>query len=490
VSRSSAHQRAGRAGREGPGTVYRCWSEAAHDRLPARPEPEIAAADLTGFALELACWGSPDGAGLALPDAPPAGAMTVAVDTLRALGAVDRDGRVTARGRSIAVVGAHPRLARALLDGAPVVGAERAAEVVALLTGEASAEDLVAGWREARTAGSFRAEARRLRADLPHRTERARRLPDDLAAGLVVGLAYPERLAKARRPGGTSYLMAGGTAAELSPGSSLAGASWLAIAAADRAPGRASARIRTAVTIDEATAREAGAPMLSEGSSVSWTDGDVVARWRSRLGAITLASRSTRDPQRELVVEALLDGLRREGLGLLRWDRAAVALRQRLAFCRHALGDPWPDVDDRSLLAAVPQWLGPELAGARRRADLERIDVTTALRRLLPWTLAGRLNALAPERVAVPGGRRMRVDYADPEAPVMAVKVQDAFGWRETPTVGGGRVPVLLHLLSPAGRPAAVTRDLASFWRTGYPQVRADLRGRYPRHAWPEDPTG
>ncbi len=490
VSKAAAEQRAGRAGREAPGTVYRCWSQATHDRLPAHPEPEIAAADLTGFALDLALWGAPGGRGLALPDPPPAGPMTVATETLRALGALDDTGRVTDRGRRIAGVGTHPRLARALLDGAPVVGAERAAEVVALLDQESGTEDLVAGWRRARGDTSYQQGVRRLRADLGTvRAARGPRLTDDLAAGLLVGLAYPERLAKARGAGASAYLMSGGTAADLTPGSPLTGSEWLAVAAADRPPGRASARIRSAVVIDEATAREAGAALLTTVDEVSWSAGDVVARRISRLGAVPLVERPLSTPSAALVAAALRDGLAKEGLGLLRWSTGAVALRQRLAFAREALGPPWPDVSDAALLAGVDEWLGPELARGRRRADLSRIDLAGALRRLLPWQIAGRLEAVAPERVAGPGERRLRVDYTDPEAPVVALKVQDAFGWRDTPTVAEGRVPVLLHLLSPAGRPVAVTRDLASFWRTGYPQVRAELRGRYPRHAWPADPA-
>jgi ATP-dependent helicase HrpB len=244
------------------------------------------------------------------------------------------------------------------------------------------------------------------------------------------------------------------------------------------------------VIIDEATAREAGAALLTTEEEVAWSGGDVVARRLERLGAVPLVERPLSTPSPALVGAALLDGLRREGLGMLRWGRGAVALRQRLAFCRQALGDPWPDVSDAALLDNAAVWLGPDLTAARRRADLARIDVTGALRRLLPWQIAGRLDGMAPERVEGPGERRLRVDYSDPEAPVVALKVQEAFGWRDTPTVAEGRVPVLLHLLSPAGRPVAVTRDLASFWRTGYPQVRAELRGRYPRHAWPADPTG
>ncbi|MFI1196707.1 ATP-dependent helicase HrpB [Micromonospora sp. NPDC020750] len=506
VSRAAATQRAGRAGREAPGHVYRCWSEATHARLAAQPEPEIATADLTGFALELAAWGEPDGSGLALPDPPPAAAMTVARETLTTLGALDAAGRITARGRAIAGAGAHPRLARALLDGAAVVGADRAAEVVALLAEDTAAgpgDDLTAGWRRLRSGADpgatarWRAEVRRLRTALPpgkdgRASARERgegRLPDDLAAGLLVGLAYPERLARVRRAGGSAYLMAGGTEAELAPGSGLAGATWLAIAVADRSPGAPTARVRLATGLDEATAREAGGPLLRSAREVTWSGGDVVAREVVRLGAIELVARALVRPEPALVAAALRDGLRRGGLTLLTWTPAARALRERMAFCRHALGPDWPDVGDEALLAGVEAWLGPELAAARRRADLARVDVTAALRRLLPWKQAARLDELAPERLAVPSGSRVRVDYADPAAPVLAVKLQETFGWAEAPRIADGRVPVLLHLLSPAGRPVAVTADLASFWRTGYPQVRAELRGRYPRHPWPEDPT-
>ncbi|MFI7330552.1 ATP-dependent helicase HrpB [Micromonospora aurantiaca (nom. illeg.)] len=520
VSRAGATQRAGRAGREAPGAVYRCWSEATHERLAPQPEPEIATADLTGFALELAAWGTPDGAGLALPDPPPPAALTVARETLTTLGAVDHDGRITARGRAVAAAGTHPRLARALLDGAPRVGADRAAEVVAILgedTLGGTGDDLPARWRRLRDGADpaatarWRTEVRRLRAALPADRHSAgtradstaqrsvsggrsagnerERLPDDLAAGLLAGLAYPERLARSRRPGGSAYLMAGGTAAELAPGSGLTGAAWLAVAVADRSPGAPAARVRLAAPIDEATAREAGAALLDTGREVAWSGGDVVAREVVRLGAVELVDRPLTAPDPELVAAALLDGLRQEGPGLLRWTPEATALRHRLAFCRQALGDGWPDVSDAALIAGAPVWLGPELARARRRADLGRVDVAAALRRLLDWRQAARLDELAPERLEVPSGSRIRIDYADPAAPVLAVKLQETFGWRDVPRIADGRVPVLLHLLSPAGRPVAVTADLASFWRTGYPQVRAELRGRYPRHPWPEDPT-
>ncbi|MEU8005215.1 ATP-dependent helicase HrpB [Catellatospora sp. NPDC049111] len=537
ASRASAHQRAGRAGREAPGVVYRCWSQAEHERLPEHPDPEIASADLTSFVLQLACWSSADGAGLALLDQPPAAAATVARETLTALGALDGDGRVTARGRAIAGVGAHPRLARALLDAATELGPHRAAEVVALLGADTpiGTDDLAAAWRRLRdgadgaASAAWRTEVRRLTGSLhssesgfadpvagssgarsraavssrPGAPSRAAesgrvgesqrtgtgRLTDDLAGALVVGLAYPERVARVRGAGSRTYLMAGGTAAELPPGSPLTGVPWLAVAAADRQPGSSSARIRLAAATDEATARQAAAPLLVTGEEIAWSDGDVVARRVTRLGAIVLAERPLDRPDRERVAQALAEGLRREGLRLLRWTPEATALRERLAFLAHALGEPWPAVDDESLLASAGQWLGGALHTARRRDDLQRVDVAAALRTLLPWAQAAQLDQLAPERLEVPSGSRIRIDYTDPAAPVLAVKVQEAFGWTQTPRLAGGRVPVVLHLLSPAGRPAAVTGDLVSFWRNGYPQVRAELRGRYPRHPWPEDPT-
>jgi len=497
VSRASADQRAGRAAREGAGTVLRAWSAAEHALLVAHPDPEIATGDLTSFALTAACWGPL--ADLPLLDAPPAGPLAAATDVLRRLGALAADGTVTARGRAIADVGVHPRLARALLDGAARVGADRAAEVVALLSEEvrSGSDDLVATWRRVRGAGDgdtarWRAEVRRLRGALPAATPAggrgaaARGVPDDVAAGEVVALAHPERLA--RRRGGEAYTGVGGTGLDLAPGSALLGSPWLAVAVASRAPGQASARVRAAVAVSEELARDVAAADLATTEEVVWRDGDVRARRVERLGALVLAERPLASPSATAVQAALADGVRREGLALLTWTPAAESLRRRVACCRGALGEAWPDLGDEALLAALPAWLGPDLAAARGRRDLARVDVAAALRRLLPWELAGRLAELAPETVEVPTGRRARLDYADPAAPVLALKLQEAFGWRAGPRVAGGRVSVVVHLLSPAGRPLAITADLESFWRTVYPQVRGEVRGRYPRHPWPEDP--
>ncbi|MGY1754498.1 ATP-dependent helicase HrpB [Blastococcus sp. SYSU D01042] len=486
ASRAAVTQRAGRAGREGPGAVYRCWTPAENDRLPAHDEPEVAVSDLTAFALELACWGAPGGQGLALLDPPPPAALLVAEGTLRTIGAVDDDGRATPRGRALTAVGVHPRLARALLDGAPLVGRRRAAEVVALLSADlpARGDDLVTAWRALR-AGTDRAASARWREEVG-RLERAvpdtaaPRLADDTAAGLVVGLAHPERLAR-RRGGGGTYLMAAGTGAELAPGTGLSGAPWLAVAAADRPAGSRDARVRSAVAIDEATALEAGAALRTEGDEVAWRDGDVRSAHVQRLGAIVLAERPVPEPDPTALGAAVAEGLRREGLGLLTWTPAAERLRARLAAARDGLGDPWPAVDDDELLA------GLDVSGARSRGDLARIDVAAALRALLPWQLAGDLDAVVPDTVTVPTGSRIRVDYTDPAVPTLAVRVQEVFGWAQAPRVAGR--PLRLQLLSPAHRVVATTADLAGFWVTGYPAVRSELRGRYPRHPWPEDPA-
>ncbi|MFF1559995.1 ATP-dependent helicase HrpB [Streptomyces sp. NPDC058279] len=512
ASRAAGRQRAGRAGREAPGTVYRCWSEAEDGRLTAYPSPEIRLADLSAFALQAACWGDPDASGLALPDPPPAGAMAAAREVLTAVGAVDGAGRPTPRGLRMARLGLHPRLARALLDGAAALGARPAAQLVALLSEEPPrgyGDDLAAAWRAARSGGDayaarWRAETRRLEravgdAAPDSRTSHADgtrapgrspgSLPDDAAAGLVAALAFPERVAKAKGAG--AFLMASGTGAELGEGSPLRSAPWLAVAVADRAPHSASARVRLAAVLDEDGARTAAAHLLTSGAEVRWESGDVVARAVERLGAIELVARPLRDPDPGSVRDALLDGLRAEGLGLLRWSPDARALRARLGFLHRTLGGAWPDVQgDGALLERADDWLEPELSRARRRADLARIDAGQALNRLLPWTTgeAARLDELAPERIEVPSGSRIRVDYtAEHGQPVLAVKLQELFGLAETPRVAG--VPVLVHLLSPAGRPAAVTADLASFWQGGYRAVRAELRGRYPKHPWPEDPA-
>ncbi|MER6636872.1 ATP-dependent helicase HrpB [Streptomyces microflavus] len=493
ASQAAGRQRAGRAGREAPGAVYRCWEQAEDGRLARFPAPEIKVADLAAFALQAACWGDPGACTLALLDSPPAGAMGAAREVLEAIGAVDAEGRVTARGVRMSRLGLHPRLARALLDGAEEAGARRAAEVVALLSEEPPREygdDLAAALRTARRgqdgyAARWKQEVRRLSSQVEGAGSGESR-SDDAVVGLVAALAFPERMARARGDG--AFLMVSGTGAELRDSSRLRSAPWLAVAVADRPSHAASARVRLAAVVDEPTALLAAGHLRVRGEEVRWVDGEVVARSVDRVGAVELSVRPLKQPDPELVRGALVEGLRREGLGLLRWTRDSEQFRLRLAFLHRVLGGPWPDVSDEALLAETGAWLEPELSRARRRSDLGRIDAGQALRRLLPWATgeAVRLDELAPERIEVPSGSRIRVEYGG-EQPVLAVKLQELFGLSETPLVAG--VPVLVHLLSPAGRPAAVTADLASFWQDGYKAVRAELRGRYPKHPWPEDPT-
>lgn len=510
VSRAAADQRAGRAGREAPGVALRCWDEAENVTQQPFPAPEIALADLTTFALRAACWGDPSAGSLALLDPPPSGPMAAAGETLRAVGAVRVGGAATERGVAMAGLGLPPRLARALLDGARLTRPELAAEVVALLSEEPPRElgsELTSVLRTTRGApdGPFGArwkrEVRRLRAALSM-VERETAttgaatdasgcaqagpegrggLDEELAAGLVVALAYPERVARARESG--KYLMASGTRAEYARGSG-ARVGWLAVAAADRPSGAASARVQLAAEIDEEVAMLAAGALHREFSEVTWDAArQTVTAWKvSALGAIELRKRVDPRPKPEAVREALLAALDEHGLQLLRWSEQAVLLRRRLAFLHRELGAPWPDVRDAALRPVIAR----ELTGGSPRS----LDTYAMLNGLLPWAggEAARLEELAPERVRVPSGSRIRVDY-EAEQPVLAVKLQELFGWSATPRIAGGRVPLVVHLLSPAGRPAAVTADLESFWAHGYRSVRAELRGRYPRHPWPEDPA-
>jgi len=516
-SRASADQRAGRAARQGPGTVIRCYDQRAFGAAPAHPTPEIAAADLTGAALVLACWGAPGGRGLALPDTPPRAAMDEAVEVLRELGAVTADGHATEVGKTLARVPTDPRLARALLDGAATVGYRTAAEAVALVSGDQRAPGadltrLLAALRTGRDPGSRRwsEDVRRMESiarqestggghQKPSRAApvaSAGAVGAAEAVGFVVALAFPDRVAR-RVPGQgpAQYLLTSGTRAGLPAGSALSGHEWLGVAEVSRAQGRDAAGtgavIRSAAPLTADTAEAAAGNLLSDTLQARFSQGRVSARRERRLGAIVLSSTPVRPPAEEGRA-AVARALASEGLATIGWSNAADGLRRRLALLHRELGGAWPDVSEPALLARLQDWLAPELAALAGGASTGGIDLAGPLSRLLPWPEAARLGELAPESLAVPSGSRIRIDYPDAAdatgRPVVAVKLQECFGWAETPRLADGRVPVLFHLLSPARRPLAVTDDLASFWSGPYAQVRAEMRGRYPRHPWPEDP--
>lgn len=484
-ARSSADQRAGRAARQGPGAVWRCYDRETYLGLRAQVTPESQTADLTGALLALAAWGAPRGEQLAMPSPLPAASVAEDEEVLRLLGAVDGEGRITPSGRGLAEIPAAPRWARALLDGAPLVGSRPAAELVAAVEAGVGGDLVreISALRRGRSPESsrWRHEAGRLESLVPSSEGRAAPL------GSVVVLAFPERVA---RRSGDTFLLASGTRAAAP--ADLAGHDWLAVAEVTRAEGRAAAGtgavIRSGVPIDEATARLTS-HLLTDEVRGSLVEGRLRARRVTALGAIELTSSPV--PARELGPDAVAAAVAEQGLEVIGWSEPADALRRRLALLHRVLGEPWPDVSDAALMARLDEWLGPELRSAVETGSLRGIDLTAPLRRLIPWSVAGRLDDLAPERLEVPSGSRIRLTYPphDEAGPVVvAVKLQECFGLAETPRLAEGHAEMVFHLLSPAGRPLAVTGDLASFWSGPYAQVRAEMRGRYPKHPWPEDP--
>lgn len=500
ASRASAEQRAGRAARQEPGRAVRVYSEGEFAAMRPEAAPEITAADLTDAALLLAAWGTPGGEGLPLLTAPPAAAIETATETLRSLELIDEAGRTTSLGARVSRMPAGPREARALLSAAGHgVDARVAGEVVAALSGghRDSGADLTRVLRELRDgrspgAGRWRGDARRL-AKLAAPADQT--LPPSDAAGVITALAFPERIARRASATSRAYLFAGGTRAALPEGSPLIGTEWIAVAEAQRAEGRIAdgtgAVIRLAAPLDETLARRLGSALERRERVSEIVDGRLRVREEHRIGAIVLSSTPT-TAQGGDVARAYAEHVRASGVGVLRWSEAATALRARLGLLHRELGAPWPDVSDEALAESVDSWLAPALQATGPSATLASLNVADALRGLLPWPEAARLDELVPERLPVPSGSHIRVTYPAPDdehgRPVVAVKLQEAFGLADTPRVAGGRVPVLFHLLSPARRPLAVTDDLASFWDGPYQDVRKEMRGRYPRHPWPEDP--
>ncbi len=507
VTQASADQRRGRAGRLEPGVCYRLWSEATQRGLRPHGTPEILDADLAPLALELAAWGARDAMALPWLTPPPAASLVTARALLADLGALDDGGAITAHGRAMATLGLHPRLAHMLLRGKEE-GRGALACVLAALVSERDLLRFAPGQRDPDlrhrvdvvlneerpvagatvdrgTLAAVRQGARDLRRRLSLRDTAA---VDSRDTGRLVAMAYPDRVARRRAGGGARYMLSGGRGAVLPEGDPLMAEEWLAIAELDQ--GGQDARVFLAAPLTLIDIEDLFADRLAERDVLRWDarDAAVVARRQRRLGELVLQDWPLPDPDPEAVRGAMLEGIRALGLDCLRWSDGLRAWRQRVLFLRRHLGETWPDVSDAALLAALPDWLGPHLDGASRRAHLDRVDLAAAMHALLDWSLRSKLDELAPTHVTVPSGSRVPIDYGNPDEPVLAVRLQEMFGLAQTPRVAGGKVPLLIHLLSPARRPVQVTRDLAGFWATGYRAVKAELKGRYPRHYWPDDP--
>ena len=506
-------QRAGRAARTGPGIAVRVMDSVDVARRPAQSAPGIATQDLTDARLQVASWGTPLEE-LALLDAPPAGTWEAAGQRLSSLGAIDEAGAATTLGRTLASLPLDPPLGRALLASSAILGASKAARFVALLSEDVRAPGADLGaWERRRGRGSAsdagvgKAQAARVKETQARLERLAQRLPASASEGalasvvterqagsrtredelaLTCALAYPEWIAR-RRPGSAAYILAGGVGAELPQGSPLEGQDWLAVASIDRAPASRHARILAAVPLSEEDALAAGAALLETRTQALIDKGALKATRTRTLGAIPLKSAPASSLSEEEATALVAEHLAARGLGDLGWGKGASSLRERMRVLHEVLGDPWPDVSDEALAGSAPQWLAPWAKRLAQGGSLSNVSMLDALRSMLPWPQAARLDELAPEKMTIPAGGTRPIDWSGAH-PVLTLRVQQAFGWTDTPRLVDGRVPLVLHLTDPAGRPAAVTSDLTSFWAGPYRDVRAQLRGRYPKHPWPEDP--
>ncbi|UVE18412.1 ATP-dependent helicase HrpB [Pseudomonas sp. LS44] len=511
ISRASATQRAGRAGRLQPGVCYRLWSQAQHDQLAAYDSAEILQADLAGLALQLARWGvSPDE--LAWLDAPPAAAYAQARDLLTRLGALDERGVLSAHGQAMAGLPTHPRLAHLLLRGQALGLAALACDLAALLgerdilpggqrSGGADLHSRLAllhGSERGRAQGAIqrvRQVARQLRNLLPKTTVMA---PADAHdphwLGALLAFAYPDRIAQQRRAGGGDYRLANGRAAQFGEPDALMKQQWLVIADLGSRQGQREERIYLAADLDPALFDSVLAEQVSNRDELDWDEREGVLRAerQRKVGELVLSREPLTGLDEAARGRALLGLVRRKGLELLPWTpelrqwQARLALLRGLDLARQPASD-WPDVSDAALLANLEEWLLPYLGKVSRLSHFASLDLPGMLAGLLPWPLPQRLDELAPKSLSVPSGSQIRVDYQE-QPPVLAVRLQELFGLADTPRIAGGRQVVKLHLLSPARRPVQVTQDLASFWANTYLEVKKDLKGRYPKHYWPDDP--
>lgn len=501
VSHASADQRKGRAGRQGPGVCYRLWTELQHTQLPEFSLPEILLADLASFALDLALWGDSSGKQLKFIDSPPNANLTRAQHLLRFLGAVDDNGRITDHGRAMAGLPVHPRLAHMVLKGIEIGLGPAACEIVALLDerdvlrGKSFIDvDLQTRYRAVMEGRTMDPGARKRIVELSRRLQRLLSLPtrpfgdpaDVDRIGILLALVYPDRVAK--RKSGDRYQLSGNTVGILPKESALFKEEYLAVGEVDGAGN--DVKIFQAEPLSVVDIRTHFADQILERIETYWdrSEGCVIGRKLAVFGAVELTT-TPFEPEPEEAKRIMIDVIRQEGLSCLPWDDGTISMRARSEWLRTRsyAAASWIDVSDETLLQSLEEWLGPYLNGIFRRSQIKKLDMHAIFRGVVPYNQVSEIDRLAPTHLTVPTGSRIPVDYSQ-EQPVLAVRLQEMFGETSTPAVGGGKEKVVLHLLSPARRPLAITQDLPSFWKNAYPDVRKDMRGQYPKHYWPENP--
>ncbi len=490
VSRAAADQRRGRAGRTEPGVCYRLWDEPQTASLEPYARPEILAADLSGMLLDLAQWGASDTGTLAFLDPPPSGALTEARALLLELGAIDSNGRITDEGRRLRALPLPPRLARMVVDAGAEGSGALAADIAAILSERGLGGDGV----------DLTHRLDMFRRDRSRRGEDARRMAKrwadgaaspkgegDLSPGAILSLAYPDRIAKSRGAGG-AFLLANGRGANVDPASALSREPFLAVAELAGSAAQGRVLLAAPIALKEIEARFADKIESREDVAFDAASASLRGRRSERLGALALAEQTLRVVPSEQNARLLADGIVRLGVDRLPWTKPLRQWRDRVMFLRRAEGDEWPDLSDTALGANAVDWLVPLLGDKTALADVAADELSAALHALIPWDMKRRVEAEAPTHFTAPSGSSVPIDYEAEEGPKLSIRVQELFGLDRHPSIAGGKVPLVVELLSPAHRPVQVTRDLSGFWRGSYAAVKADLKGRYPRHPWPDNP--
>jgi len=490
VSRAAADQRRGRAGRTEPGVCYRLWDEPQTGSLEPYTRPEILSADLSSFVLDLAQWGAVDPGELAFLDPPPRAALNEARALLGDLGALDAQGRVTEEGRKLRALPLPPRLARMVVDAAAEGAGAQAAAIAALLTERGlGGDDLDL----CRRLDQFRRDSSRRGEDARAMVKRWADAVDGngggkLSVGSILALAYPDRIAKSRGGRSGAFLLANGRGGLVDPASALACETFLAVAELTGTAGASRILLAAPLTRAEIEARFADRIEEREAVTFDTDSASLRARRSRRLGVLVLAEQLKPVAPNAENAKQLAEGIAALGIDKLPWSKAQMQLRNRVSFLRRSEGDEWPDLSDNTLARTVAEWLAPFLTGKTALAQIGADDLAAALDALIPWNLRHRLDAEAPTHFTASTGSAVPIDYDAEQGPTISIRVQELFGLATHPSIAGGRVPLVIELLSPAHRPVQVTRDLPGFWRGSYKDVKTEMRGRYPKHPWPDDP--